>query len=187
VRENYCSALISHPTFDRRSAVFAGKHLFKNYFLMKKTLFLLFVLTAVSACKKNDNCTPSPDNIEYLIFGHSSCFCFECCKTGYKIAGTELYKGEKDNQGAYVFETAPQDAAKYATAKKLLDELPNELLAENGKTWGCAGCADQPVYYVELKKGGTVYHWIIDSQTDGFPDYVKSYSAKLGDILNQLQ
>lgn len=155
---------------------------------MKKTLFLLlFVLTAVFACKKNDNCTPSPDNIEYLIFGHSSCFCFECCKTGYKIAGTELYKGEKDNQGAYVFETAPQDAAKYAAAKKILDEFPNELLAENGKTWGCAGCADQPVYYVELKKGGAVYHWIIDSQTGGFPDYVKSYSTKLGDVLNQLQ
>lgn len=155
---------------------------------MKKTLFLLFVFTAVFACKKNDNCTPSPnDNIEYLIFGHSSCFCFDCCKIGYKIAGAELFKGEKDQQGVYVFETAPQDAAKYATAKKILDELPNELLAENGKTWGCNGCADQPVYYVELKKGGTVYHWNIDSQTDGFPDYVKDYSAKLGDVLNQLQ
>lgn len=154
---------------------------------MKHALLLLLLVAIIFSCKKNEPCTPTPDNIEYLIFGHSSCFCWDCCKTGYKIAGGELYKGEKDNQGKYVFETAPQDAAKYQTAKKLLDEFPDELLAENGKEYGCLGCADQPVYYVEMKKGGKVYHWTIDSVTDGFPDYVKEYSALLGDVLNQLQ
>lgn len=155
---------------------------------MKKTLFLLLLLATVFSCKKNDNCTPQPEEtIEYLIFGQSSCFCWECCKTGYKIAGDKLYKGEKDDQGKYAFETTPLDSAKYQIAKKVLDEFPDELLPDNGKTFGCNGCADQPVYYVELKKGGKVYFWNLDSVTDGFPQYVKDYSALLGEAMAQLQ
>ena len=145
---------------------------------------MIAVSTLFSCHKKDCSVTPKPD---YLIFGYSSCFCIQCCQFGYKIAGADLFKGEKDSQGTYVFETAPLDMAKYAIAKPLLDEFPDELLAENGKTYGCNGCFDQPVYYVEMKKGDTIYHWQIDSQTNGFPDYVKDYSAKLSDVLGKLQ
>lgn len=154
---------------------------------MKKMLFLLLALTIIGACKKDNNCTPSSGNVEYLIFGYSSCFCLDCCKAGYKIAGTDMFYGEKNNQGAYIFQSTPLTADKYDLAKKLRDELPAELLNENGKTYACGGCADQPVYYVEMKKDNVTYHWQIDSQTDGFPDYVKTYSAKISDVLYQLQ
>ena len=157
---------------------------------MKKTLpFLFLAFTALFACKDKDpKCTPLPDNVEYLIFGHHSCFCYTCCNAGFKLSGMNLYKGTRtDVADEYAFENAPLTMAQYESAKKLVDELPNELLDENGKSYGCGGCADQPVYYIEFKKNGTVYKWWIDSQTDGFPDYVKTYSATIGTVLNGLQ
>ncbi len=154
---------------------------------MKKILFLLFTVTALFSCKKDNNTTVTPQNVDYLIIGNSTCFCYDCCKTGYKIAGEQLYQGERSEPDVYVFENAPLPAAKYAIAKVLLDEFPEQLLGQNGESWGCGGCADQPVFYVELKKDGVVYKWHIDSVTDGFPDHVKAYSAHLSEVMNQLQ
>lgn len=154
---------------------------------MKKVLILFLLPLVLFSCKKDKDCTVPDQSTDYLVFGYASCFCLDCCKTGYKIADEALYKGERNTNGIFLFEANPVEVSKYELAKVLRDEFPAELLAENGKLFGCGGCADQPVYYVEMKKGGVMYHWQIDSQTDGFPDYVKIYSVKLGDVLTGLQ
>jgi hypothetical protein len=151
---------------------------------MKKALLLLLAITALFSCRKNDD--QEPLEADYLIFGYFSCFCTDCCNDGYKITDGELFKGEKIAQKQYQFEATPLDASKYEAAKKLIDELPDGLFADNGKMLGCGGCLDQPVYYVEYKKDGIVYHWMIDSTMD-LPDYLKDYAGSITEVLNDLK
>ncbi len=151
---------------------------------MKKALLLLLVVTSMFSCKKEvDKASLEAD---YLIFGYFSCFCTDCCNDGYKITDGELFKGEKIAQKQYQFESTPLDASKYEAAKKLIDELPDGLFADTGKLLGCGGCLDQPVYYVEYKKDGIVYHWRIDSTMD-LPDYVKNYAGSITEVMNELR
>lgn len=152
---------------------------------MKKTLFLLMAISFLAACHKEDDSKNLENN--YLIFGYFSCFCNDCCNDAYKIAGGQLFQGVKTAQQTFEFEPQPMDGSKYEVAKKLLDELPAGLLDHNGELLGCGGCLDQPVYYVELKQDGVVYHWKIDSDISGLPDYVQNYGALLTDILDHLQ
>ena len=151
---------------------------------MKKALLLLFAITTLFSCKKEVD--PKSLEPDYLFFGYFSCFCTDCCNDGYKITDGELFKGEKIAQKQYQFESTPLDASKYEAAKKLIDELPAGLFADNGELLGCGGCLDQPVYYVEYKKDGIVYHWMTDSTMD-LPDYVKNYAQLLTNVLDDLK
>ncbi|MCC6462743.1 MAG: hypothetical protein IT260_19910 [Saprospiraceae bacterium] len=154
---------------------------------MKHVILLLLSFVVFFSCKKNCDCVPPPTTADYLIVGYSSCFCENCCTTAYKLADGKLYLGERTEPDKYTFQSTALDPAKYNQAKVLLDEFPSELLDENNAMYGCGGCADQPVFYVEMKKDGQVYSWHIDSITDGFPDYVKAYSKHLSDVFAQLQ
>ncbi|HNM27411.1 MAG TPA: hypothetical protein PKL15_18335 [Saprospiraceae bacterium] len=155
---------------------------------MKHALLLLFAFVAFFSCtKKECDCVPPPGQVDYLIIGYSSCFCVDCCTTGYKLTDGKIYLGERTEPDKYTFQTTALDQAKYDQTKVLIDEFPTQLLGENNAFYGCGGCADQPVYYVEMKKNGQVYSWHIDSVTNGFPDYVKEYAQKLSDAFGKLQ
>ena len=155
-------------------------------FPMKNALLLLTLAALTFSChRETEEVIPEAD---YLIFGYHVCFCDNCCTTGYKIREGNLFKGEKaDLQAPYKFDSTPLEASKYELAKKLLEDLPTELLNENGQLFGCGGCLDQPVYYVELKKDDVVYKWQIDSRIADLPAYLQDYGNDLGEVLLDLQ
>lgn len=153
---------------------------------MKKSLVLLaLTLFALSCHRENEDPPAEPD---YLIFGYYTCFCENCCTTGYKISGDQLFKGEKVSYlPPYNFDSTPLEAAKYERAKQLLDDLPAQLLNNNYQAFGCGGCRDLPVYYLEVQRDGFVYKWQIDDDPTGLPAYLLNYSALLGEILREFQ
>lgn len=153
---------------------------------MKQAILLLALVALTFSChKETDDVKAEAD---YLVFGYSLCFCDNCCNTGYKISEGNLFKGEKAHlQAPYQFESTPQEPAKYELAKKLWEELPDELLNQNNQLFGCGGCLDQPVFYVEMKQGDVLYRWKIDSKENELPAYLQGYAKSLSDILLALQ
>lgn len=154
--------------------------------MKNKILFLLLAGVWFAACKK----APTPaDSLDYFIFGSGYCHCISDCGTFYQYTPSNLVKGDGQScQSAdYTFKGASLNADAIARAEALLKALPDALYASEETTFGCPDCADQGGYYIEIKKGGVVKSWKIDTNEGALPEFLKPLHQKIRETLEALK
>ena len=85
----------------------------------------------------------------------------------------------------------------YNKAKTVLQTFPSELSIEDSKTYGCPGCADGGMLFIQRKeKGKTVKTYRIDdaifnrntsTANEPFPAYLYNYAKDFGTLINDLK
>ncbi len=160
---------------------------------MKKYIFsiLLPTILGAMACQKEE-VNIKPD--EYLVFGYIG-IGWKCKVLAiHMIADGKLYTDTSNvyckDQEKYSFSGYQLSDNEYNKVKNLVAQFPAELLKEGTKTFGCPGCADGGMLYIQRKeKGKDVQTWRIDDSifyrdtdvnNDKFPAYLLLYGRALG-------
>lgn len=151
-----------------------------------KILFLFLAGASFFSCKTTT--TPS-DSVDYFVFGSGYCHCINNCGTFYKYTPAALVKGEGTScqRTDYTYGGAALPAANLAQAEALLKALPNELYMAADTTFGCPDCADQGAFHIEVKKGGDVKFWRIDTNEGAVPEFLKPFHQKMRETLEVLK
>ncbi len=123
------------------------------------------------------------------MFGSAHCHCRENCATLYKYTAAGVVKGNGTScqPPDYTFGGAAMSADASAKALKLLADIPEGLYASKETTFGCPDCADQGTYHIEVKKGGVVHAWRIDTQDSSLPDFLKPFQQKIRETMEALK
>lgn len=137
------------------------------------TLVLFCSVLLVWGCGQEENMpenTPNEANLEnnneYLIFGHVA-IGWGCTSSKlYLLLGDKLYADTtnayctafKKNQ-TYTFRGYALPDSEYQKVKTVLNAVPK---ATTNTTYGCPGCADGGMYYIEHKINGKITQTKID-------------------------
>jgi len=158
-----------------------------KFVLMKvKILFLLLAGASFFSCKT----TPTPsDAVDYFVFGSGYCHCITNCGTFYKYTPAALVKGEGTScqPTDYTYKDLAPGAEAVTQAEALLKTLPDELYAAADTTFGCPDCADQGTFHIEVKKGGVVKSWRIDTNEGAVPEFLQPFHQKIRETLEALK
>jgi hypothetical protein len=173
---------------------------------MKKTYFIIIFLTILGmiACKnkglRGDD-TPKPLTDDYLVFGQVSLGWGCRASAIYKIADGKLYADTSNvfckNQENYLFSGYQLSDNEYNKVKNLIAQFPTELSIEGSKAFGCPGCADGGMLFIQRKeKGKELQSWRIDDNVfyqnkdvigKDFPIYLADYGKIIGKLLPTLK
>jgi hypothetical protein len=143
--------------------------------------------------------SPTPD--DYLVFGQVGLGWGCRVSVMYMIADGKLYADTSNifckDQEKYQFSGYQLPDNEYNKAKNLISQFPSELSKEGSKTFGCPGCADGGMLYIERKeKGKEVQYWRIDEtifyrDTDvggyPFPAYLLPYGKAFGKTIPEIK
>ncbi|MFN7120142.1 MAG: hypothetical protein ACK4TA_25350 [Saprospiraceae bacterium] len=162
---------------------------------MKNLLIVSLLITLLAACSNNQEelqtaALTDEAELSSLVFGKYYGFCLGDCATLYKVEANTLLIDEINrfmDWESLRFQTKPLSGDRYAVAKTLLNEFPEELLQERQETIGCPNCADQGAFAIEVQQNGETRRWIIDTDRNVLPDYLKAYVDKIDTVMNQLQ
>jgi hypothetical protein len=174
---------------------------------MKRYIFTIIFLTILGtmACQKEEinltdptiNTTPD----DYLVFGQVGLGWGCRASAMYMIANGKLYADTSNvfckNQEKYSFSGYQLSDNEYNKVKNLVSQFPTELSNQGSKTFGCPGCADGGMLYIQRKeKGKEVKSWRIDEtifyrDTDvtnnPFPAYLLPYGKTFGKIIPEIK
>ncbi|MES2517008.1 MAG: hypothetical protein V4585_02800 [Bacteroidota bacterium] len=169
------------------------------------SFLMLFIGTLViKSCKKDDvNIADSTleTSTNYLVFGYVGLGRVCGANVIYKIENGKLYADTSKifckNQENYSFSGYQLPESEYNKAKVFVTNFPVELANEKSKTFGCPGCADGGMLFIQLKtKGQELKTWRIDdavfrSENDTvnqpFPKYLSVYGQKIGEIISEIK
>ncbi len=138
------------------------------------------------SCKTSDLI---PDDDNYFIFGVGYCECSGHCATVYKIASDSLYSGMGSScvESYYIYPGPALSQDKYDIAIQLVNSFPKELIENTEDRYGCPDCADQGGYYLERKSSGNLRTWMIDTNENALPGFLREYQAMLRQVMLDLQ
>ena len=174
---------------------------------MKKTHFIIIFLSGlgVIACRKADIDTggfsKKPISDDYLVFGQVGLGWGCRVSALFMISERKLYADTTNNfckdQENYRFSGYQLSDNEYNKVKDLIAQFPAELSKEGTKTFGCPGCADGGMLFLQRKdKGQEVKSWRIDEtifyrDTDvtnkPFPAYLLPYGKAFGKVLPEIK
>lgn len=177
---------------------------------MKKLIYLIVFLSILGAiaCQKNSvSPTTSPQNIsaesldDYVVFGYVGLGWGCRANVIYMISNEKLYADTSKvfckNQENYQFSGFQLPDNEYNKSKIVLQTFPTELSKEESKTFGCPGCADGGMLFIQRKeKGKAVKMYRIDdnifirsasTQNDPFPTFLYNYVKDFGTIISSLK
>lgn len=165
----------------------------KKNFLNHYFSFLVIGLMAISllSCTNDDDCCFELPQDRKLAFGTYFGFCLGECIHIYKIENEAVFQmatSERVNltqELDFVTAALPGDA--YETAKPLLENFPDELLAEEETTIGIPDAYDQGGIYLELTEAGVSTKWFLDSNVSALPEYLQAYAQQIKDVTEQLK
>ena len=152
-------------------------------------MILVASLLAVPACNKDSlGFDGHLDKDDYLIFGIYHGECLGDCLRLFKLENGQLFADDRDwgFERPIPFMTTPLDESAYHLAEPLFTGFPEALLESDQRTYGCPDCADQGGYYLELRDGGKVNIWHIDTRDEDQGPDILGYKAALQDVLDQL-
>jgi hypothetical protein len=177
---------------------------------MKKFIYLIAFLSVLGtiACQKESlEVTPSVQKIsaeslsDYLVFGYVSLGWG--CKSNvlYLITDGELYADTSKvfckSDENYLFSGYKLSDNEFNKAKSTLLNFPTELSEEESKTFGCPGCADGGMLFIQRKeKGKPMKFWRIDdaifsrntsTTNEPFPMYLYNYAQNFNTLINNLK
>jgi len=153
---------------------------------MKTSAIIIVLFSIFISCEK-ENFTLEGE--EYLIFGTYNGFCQGNCTSLFKINQEQLLS---DDMSTFVpgetvkFEEAPLSKDKYDVAYEAFDRLPDELNETMDKSFGCPGCVDQDIIYLEYFDGVETHIWQVDTQVEDLPGYLVDYADRLVRIVGIL-
>ncbi len=158
----------------------------------KEPQHMKYLILALAVFLVLSSCTKDPIRLEeeqFLIFGTYSSFCLGNCTSLFKLENGQVfaddlsvfYPGEE-----LKFEEVALSDAKYQLSIKAFEDLPENLLAGNEKSFGCPGCLDQDVIFLRYYDGMEVREWQLDTDPDVLPDYLKDYSQEIVEIVKAL-
>lgn len=157
------------------------------------------------ACQKEDiNLNTSTTNTtpdDYLIFGQVGLGRICRVKAMYMITDGKLYADTSNifckDQEKYSFLGYQLPDSEYIKVNNLIAKFPSELSKEGSNTFGCPGCADGGMLYIQRKeKGKQAQSWRIDEtifyrDTDvvnkPFPAYLLPYGRSFGKTIPEIK
>ena len=177
---------------------------------MKKLILWIVFLSVLGtiACQKEEiglsvsSQTVKAETLDdYLVFGYVGIGWG--CKTNvlYMISEGKLYADSSKvfckNMQNYQFLGFQLSDNEYNKAKIAVASFPTELSKEDSKTFGCPGCADGGMLFIQRKeKGKTLRTWIIDdaifrsknsTTNEPFPEYLYNYAKDFSVLINDLK
>lgn len=170
---------------------------------MKTLLYSLLLIPLFLACTSDiseDNVTPESITAEYLLFGRVG-LGWGCSSPAiYKLQDGKLYADTSGTycktRETYTFKGTVLSDAQYQLAKDLSTSFPSDLSSQASQTFGCPGCADGGMIYIQKKaSNGTIKTWLIDDSIltpdpagidNTFPVYLINYTQKIYTILETL-
>jgi hypothetical protein len=174
---------------------------------MKRTYFTIILLSVlgVMACQKesivSSESVTKPLSDDYLVFGQVGLGWGCRVSALFLISDGKLYADTTNNfckdQDNYRFSGYQLPDNEYNKVKDLIAQFPTELSKEGTKTFGCPGCADGGMLFLQRKeKGQEVKSWRIDEtifyrDTDvtnnPFPAYLLPYGKAFGKIIPDIK
>ncbi|TGE22851.1 hypothetical protein [Hymenobacter metallicola] len=149
---------------------------------------------SLSACSKQNVEADSSFDTSSLIFGSFYGECIgEQCVDIYKLdtKANTLAEDTKDQRPgadtAYDGVYTARSQADYALAKDLIPQLPVELLLEKSTVIGSPDATDQGGFYVEVTQNGQRRFWLIDTNTQQLPTYLRPFATALDHVLGELR
>jgi hypothetical protein len=178
--------------------------------IMKKYAFMVVLLTILSmiACTKkeievlNSSKKITVESLEnYIVFANVGLGWGCRSSVIYMVADGKIYADTSKtfckDQENYVFSGYQLAESEYNKVKSVMAEFPNELSKEESKTFGCPGCADGGMLFLQYKeKGQNVKNWRIDDavfyrETDvvnqPFPTYLSKFGQSLGKVITLIK
>jgi hypothetical protein len=177
----------------------------KSYFIILAT-FLLGL--GIIACQKESvESLDSTPNInaetldDYLVFGYIGIGWGCKANVVYMISNEKLYADTSKvfckNKENYQFSGFQISDNEYNKAKIISQTFPSELSVEGSKTFGCPGCADGGMLFIQRKEKGKVAQtYRIDDaifrsknsvSNEPFPTYLYNYAKDFGTLINHLK
>ena len=177
---------------------------------MKKIIYLIIFLSGLGiiACQKKvvepidltQNITIGNFD-DYVVFGYVGIGWG--CRTNviYLISDGKLYADTSKifckTQDKYQFSGYQLPDNEYNKAAIVFQTLPVELSKQDSKTFGCPGCADGGMLFMQRKeKGKTLKSWRIDdaifrskndTNNEPFPGYLHNYAKDFSTLINRLK
>jgi hypothetical protein len=166
-------------------------------------VYLLSVLSIKSCKNQEDNLIESalvkPD--DYLVFGYIGLGRRCGAEVIYKIQDGKLYadttKSFCKDQESYQFSGYQLPVSEYNKAKIFVNKFPVELTKESSKTFGCPGCADGGMFFIQFKMSGQEQKtWRIDDavfRSDNdvlnqpFPAYLAKYGQAVANVFSEIK
>lgn len=155
--------------------------------MIKKLMFFSIIILLFGGCKKD----PAV-NSDYFIIGSYYGECMGDCAILYKAENGKLYADNVKwfhlnvNSSILKFDDSPLSNDKFILVDKLKNNLPNYLINNPSKTFGCPDCADQGGMYIEIRQDGKVIFWNIDTGIASLPKEIKNYITQCKELLEQL-
>ncbi len=141
-------------------------------------LCFLTVLMALSSCAKEDLST----TIDTFIFGHfyGECTGERCIET-YKLESEKLYEDVLDRYAGgdhqnFGFQQLPDNLKKQLP--DLVSLLPAQLY-QQPSTIGMPDAGDWGGIYLQVRKQGVTYWWLIDKAEDNLPDWLLPFKQEI--------
>ncbi|MEZ5016176.1 MAG: hypothetical protein R2800_03935 [Flavipsychrobacter sp.] len=154
------------------------------------TLFTVIAIAAVTtSCKKPTDGITNRNTSEMIIGTHPGFAPAATPSHYYLINNTGAYEdttNTKPNVQQYKFDYKLSQA-KYDQVKSLLNQIPEALLKENGKSYRSPNTADCSGNMVTTVIDGTTYTWSMEDCTEGMPDYVKPFADNVSAAVNILR
>lgn len=131
--------------------------------------------------------------LDRLVFGTYYGMCHTNCMHIYRVDERTLEKDDSVKYGAldwayYFTPVSRLDESKHALAKKLIAEVPVELLSRNRSVIGCPDCADQGGIFIQAFSGPVSATFKLDvADTDDQTPTVIAFKKKLLAVMAQLR
>ena len=178
--------------------------------LMKKNFFILVLglVFAMLACTKkeievlNSSQKVSVESLDnYVVFGYVGLGWGCRSSVIYMVSNNKIYADTSKvfckDQENYTFTGYQLPESEYNKVKDVITTFPAELTKEESKTFGCPGCADGGMLYLQYKKKGeSLKTWRIDDAVfyrdsdvlnNPFPTYLAKYGQSLGKVITSLK
>lgn len=158
---------------------------------MKRYLLLLLVpvLLVCSSCHSH----LGNSGVAGLVFGSFYGMCPGGCVKIYQVDRVKLCQDDSAKYVSldwnYSFKTTRVlSSSQFDMAKGLLDQIPNDLLVNNNKTYGAPDSHDQGGLFIEVYLDGIVRRYRIDndSTADQSPALL-TFKQKVQSVISQLQ
>jgi hypothetical protein len=142
-----------------------------------------FVLLVIdSSCQKPQADTVVPD---HFVFGYNGMMGFAYGK--YELNNGQIFPSDTASPaGTLNFLSTPLADSKYLLAQPLSQNIPAYFWSHPNQSFGCAGCADGPAFYVEAIRNGQKTYWYMDANPAGLPVEIQAYITQIGAVLKQL-
>lgn len=177
---------------------------------MKKFIYLIIFLSGlgVIACQKSTvKPNDSTQNIsaesldDYIVFSYVGLGWGCRANVIYMISNEKLYADTSKifckTQDNYQFLGYQLSDNEYVKSKTILQNFPSELSKGDSKTFGCPGCADGGMLFMQRKeKGKTLKSWRIDdaifrsknsTTNEPFPEYLHNYAKDFSTLISSLK